>query len=301
MGISDATFHRITCLVTDFIYSFHMPLFIALSGSLFALRKEQSLRTLVRKKAKRLLIPFFGVWLMWNIPIKFFTGYYDGVSCLKIIEQMAFPASVYLWYLEALFFIFLIAWVILKLNVNGQIIAVLLCWIVGVVIYQRYYYYHFLGDPLYYLAWFYIGYRMEDIKKQLECRKLWNGGVALSLLLCAGVLYLISHVLKNAIVEIATRHIVLPLFMCIALNYFARLNKGERAWKIYSSYSFGVYLYAEPLNYWLLYEFDKYMGLSFFGTETGAAIIYFSRLILTPTIAIGITCLLKKLNIRYLY
>ena len=78
------------------IYSFHMPVFIALSGCLFAL-KRYDLRSLVSKKFKRLLISFFVVWLAWNLPIKSFTGYYNNVSVSGMFLQMIFPSCVYLW------------------------------------------------------------------------------------------------------------------------------------------------------------------------------------------------------------
>lgn len=38
-SISDTMFHKITSILTNFIYTFHMPAFIALSGSLFSLNE----------------------------------------------------------------------------------------------------------------------------------------------------------------------------------------------------------------------------------------------------------------------
>ena len=89
--------------------------------------------------------------------------------------------------------------------------------------------------------------------------------------------------------------------MLLAIDYFARKIKGGRMQRICSSYSFGIYLYAEPLNYWLLHEFYSQVGIAFFGTEIGAAAIYLSRVVVTPVIAVGITWILKKLKIKYLY
>ncbi len=80
------------------VNTFHMPVFIALSGSLFALGKKLEAGTFIIKKAKRLLIPFFVVWLCWNMPIKYLTGYYNGISMGRAFAQMIFPSCVYLWY-----------------------------------------------------------------------------------------------------------------------------------------------------------------------------------------------------------
>ena len=68
-----------------------------------------------------------------------------------------------------------------------------------------------------------------------------------------------------------------------------------------SSFGFGIYLYAEPLNYWLLYEINRKIGIAFFGTELGAVIIWILRIVITPIIAIGITGVLKKLDVKNLY
>ena len=59
LGIQDTCFHQLSCELTNFIYTFHMTIFIALSGSLFAIGKKLNVSAFIKKKAKRLLIPFF--------------------------------------------------------------------------------------------------------------------------------------------------------------------------------------------------------------------------------------------------
>ena len=59
LGIQDTCFHVLASELTNFIYTFHMPVFIALSGSLFAIGKRVKADAFLKKKAKRLLIPFF--------------------------------------------------------------------------------------------------------------------------------------------------------------------------------------------------------------------------------------------------
>lgn len=300
LGIQDTCFHQLSCELTNFIYTFHMPVFIALSGSLFAIGKKLNVSAFIKKKAKRLLIPFFLVWVCWNIPIKYLTGYYNGISMGKLFVQMIFPSCVYLWYLECLFFVFILAYFICRQNEKIQIAIVTLCWFIGLLLYRKYGQYHFLGDPLYYLLWFYVGYRIENIIEWCKTKKFWNSFYALALVLFVILLYVICTIWQIKIIGAVCRYIVSPLFMLLAINYFARIIKGGRVQQFFSSYSFGIYLYAEPLNYWLLYEFSRHMFF-FFGTEIGAATIYLSRMIITPIIAIGITWVLKKLKIKYLY
>lgn len=128
--VNDSYFHIITGYVTTFIYTFHMPLFIALSGFLFEMQlkkgKYKELKKLVVNKFRRLLIPYFIVWMLWNLPIKYISGYYNEKSFSDIMMQILFPDSVYLWFLISLFCAFIIVF-LLKKQINSKKIVLALC------------------------------------------------------------------------------------------------------------------------------------------------------------------------------
>ena len=91
--------------------------------------------------------------------------------------------------------------------------------------------------------------------------------------------------------------------MTIAAYYLIghyKINNSDAVEKI-SSYGMGIYLYAEPLNYLLLYLFYTWFGIEVFGNELGAAALWFLRVALTSAIAVLITRLLKRANLKYLY
>ena len=301
-GIDTSLFYKLANALTGFIYSFHMPVFIALSGCLFAL-KRYDLRSLVSKKFKRLLIPFFVVWLAWKLPIKYFTGYYDNVSVSGMFLQMIFPSCVYLWYLECLFFVFLLAQFITRFKTTVQLILIACCWLVGVALYKKFSDYHFLGDPVYYVVWFYLGYRERDVIALCKKFKLWNTATALVLPLLLLCIFCIGHMIEIKGLSTLLNFILGPLFMFVSLSYFSRLftKHSSKYLKTSSDYGLGVYLYAEPINYLLLYIFFEKCGIAFFGEESGAATIYFSRIIVSTVIAIVITYFLRKFNINYLH
>lgn len=301
-SISDTMFHKITSILTNFIYTFHMPAFIALSGSLFSLKKNINTRGTIIKKAKRLLIPFIAVWIFWNLPVKYFSGYYHGVSIKGMLLQLIFPSCVYLWYLECLFFVFVIASFVCKLETKKQIIIVSFCWCIGVILYKGLDQYHVLGDPLYYLLWFYLGYRLENMIEWLKKHNIWKDSSILCLFGLVCLSFIVDKIVKIHFFHFLSSYIVCPFFMLIVLNYIVRHIKiNGRAIKSLSDYGMGIYLYAEPLNYLFLFWFYRFCGIEFFGSEFGAAIIYFSRIVITPIIAIGITWILKKFNLKYLY
>ena len=302
-NITQPIFYRIVNLLTSYIYTFHMPIFISLSGSLYALSKYKSYKLIICQKVKRLLIPFFVIWLGWNVPIKYLTGYYTRVPISKILLQMFFPANVYLWYLESLFFVFLIFGGINKLQRNYQSILIFLLWVVGIILYKKLGQYHPLGDPLYYLGWFYLGYRIEDIITVLKKIKLWSTVPMVALLLFQIVMFFANrYLLDIKIIDVGCKYIVFPLAMLLVLNYFIRVVNPTNQWIVkVSGYGMGIYLYAEPLNYLVLYIFYTHCGIEYFGTNLGAMVICFSRIIVTPIIAVCITWLLKRMNVKYLY
>lgn len=77
------------------INTFHMPLYMMLSGALFKYREKRagggiggypSLRILAIDKAKKLLFPFIIVTLFYVAPIKYISGYYsDSANVIKDI------------------------------------------------------------------------------------------------------------------------------------------------------------------------------------------------------------------------
>lgn len=98
-------------VIHDVIYSFHMPLFIFISGYFFALtRKEEEFVTFIGKKFRRLMIPYF------VISIAVITCKLIGQQFLYVespVEWQAYyrmfylpAAGFYLWFIFALFIIF---------------------------------------------------------------------------------------------------------------------------------------------------------------------------------------------------
>ena len=112
---------KVVSKLTSFIYLFHMPLFIALSGALFAKSLDRgryaSFMELLNKKAKRLVIPFIVVTLFYAVPIKFLSGYYNASTSVfsdVLIGQVLIQGNTHLWYLLTLFMIFLVVYLCIK-------------------------------------------------------------------------------------------------------------------------------------------------------------------------------------------
>ena len=105
-----------TDLVYGLIYSFHMPFFFILSGfaASFSSVKEISVNN-VDKKIKRLIIPFVS-WALVNYLLSSLNG---SFTLSRLLAYVCYPAGGGLWYLWALFFIYVIHASIIRLNSNN--------------------------------------------------------------------------------------------------------------------------------------------------------------------------------------
>ena len=65
-----------------------------------------------------------------------------------------------------------------------------------------------------------------------------------------------------------------------------------------SGYSFGVYLYAEPLNYLFVVLFVKYFGWTSLGNDRGAGFLWVLRIVGPCLFAVFVVKLLKKTNMK---
>ncbi len=96
-------------IVRQFIYGFHMPLFVMLSGALFFLSSEKiEYKGWVIRRAKRLLIPYFSTGLLLYLPVRLVVGYYGTNNSFSIIKEFLCDLIIgrdinYLWYLIMLF------------------------------------------------------------------------------------------------------------------------------------------------------------------------------------------------------
>ncbi len=100
--------------ISDLIYQFHMPAYMAVTGSVFGLcierGKYQNYKEFVINKAKRLLIPYYFFGIVIVIPMCMFTKVFKSSYFELVIHNIILGRDArHLWYVFALFWIFLVA------------------------------------------------------------------------------------------------------------------------------------------------------------------------------------------------
>lgn len=121
-----------TKALTIAIYLFHMSLFVAISGAVFQMGldkgKYREFLPFVATKAKRLIVPFCATALLVLAPTIVFCGktelgYWGTVWNIFVGGEFI----KHLWYLQALFWIFVVCWAVVKLNANRYVLLIGAC------------------------------------------------------------------------------------------------------------------------------------------------------------------------------
>lgn len=301
-------------LVTAMIYEFHMPLFMALSGALFEhtlKKKELTFLGLAKSKAKRLLIPFVVVSLFYSTPLKWIGGYYINSEKLVqdiILGQLFSQGNTHLWYLEALFLIFLCVYLLEKVARGYKrtwiwIILLLLSEVSSIVpiLLVRY--------TMQYAVWFYTGFCFESYRQVIN-RKLTIQSAIWTIFL-----FLVIFILKSKLFldsTIAMKFIKRGFnFAITILGMFGTYNIARllsdtdldksKLFKLLSEDSFGIYLYSDPWNYVLLAAGYFMSGRLLFVSDIYAGFFYICRIMITTMAGLAVTEILKKLKVKYLY
>lgn len=314
-GIADTLFHRGLLIVVQMIYLFHMPLFFSLSGALFRMAIKRgrypSFFVLAKEKSKQLLLPYIIVTLFYSSPLKYFAGFYEQTESFrevlsKVIRgQLLYYGNNYLWFLVVLFLIFLIVYVIEKYLCGwGVCLSVKISFFALARMFRFAISNPFLFCTLDNILWFYLGYSWLDYRED------WNQWLyehprarIISMLL----LIISFYFSKNGenlqepfrYIGIISGSIVT---YCIALSVSQNTAiTSNRIVRKIRDFSMGLYLYAEPLNYSFLRIIINIFSITILGSDIGSITLFFVRTIGVGFAAGVVTCLIRKLKLKYLY
>lgn len=316
MNVDDTIVHKLLQTMVNIIYSFHMPLFVALSGCLFSIQLQKNryynLKSLVKDKFYRLLIPFLLITLLYVVPLKLISNYFSSNYLIAIKEiilgQFLLMGNTSLWYLPSLFINFIIIYIIEKMYKGNTGLKFIIFFGLNVISYK-------IAIPLFYAPmrytiWFYIGLKFEDIRQRMNIFIKNNKNILpITLVIFIITYYLNTHVITTNILMGGVKVILrfgtafLGCFLIYSLSYYLTFNTNImkcKFIKMISNNSFGIYLYSDTLNYLILFLIYSIFGIEIFGDEYGALIIFLIRLIFTSVISIYISKFLKTKNVKYI-
>lgn len=254
--------------LTDFIYSFHMPLFIFISGYIYnygkiKYQKYSSTSNLIFNKAKKLLIPYIFTGSFFVIPIEMLFNIYEEKYSYfnRVFNDIILGKNPgHLWYLLMLFNLFIIFRIIENtLRKNKFILNIGILCILSLVsflipnIYQ-------LSNSLYYMIYFYLGYWMCAHLEKVNKKKLKFLSIVIFLLLfnidyfyisaysVSTIFYLIFNQIYKIMLAIMGVLSIYYLICMISVNIkeykdsiFNKINKKL------DFYGFYIYLLHQPI------------------------------------------------------
>ena len=274
-----------------------MPLFFSLSGYLFVFthQKKRKFVHLLETKAFRLLIPYIGVGFLFLLPIRMLIGYpsYQNIGLIDIVLKFLTSNDVgHLWFLPALFFIFLLSEIIITIAEKIPGIQkhpeFFLC-LMAFGLYLEGYRIGFGYPPLLgaynYLIWFSMGYFL-CIWQDVACKVYaispvkWvllalNAGLFAYCLFAHSLGVLISLLMKG---------------LCIINAYGAMPCSSCKMIEKIDLNSFGVYLFHSPLIY---------ITVAFI-PEASPVLVVLINLLFFGSIAFGLTEVVRKTKLKVL-
>lgn len=113
-GSFPAMENRYLAMLADVIYLFHMPLFVTISGAVYAIGKQsgkyQDFKSLLVNKVRRLLVPYYFVAYLFVVPtiLGLEMNRFESNIDYFFLEILLGTNCRHLWYLWALFWMFII-------------------------------------------------------------------------------------------------------------------------------------------------------------------------------------------------
>ena len=310
-GIADTQVHNLFSLNVTLIATFLMPMFFALSGALFniSLRGNQftKFQALFINKFKRLVIPYLLVAILYTIPIKYITHYFpqDNVWQNIVFGQLLGYGNTHLWFLMSLFWMFLIAWFIEKyISPKSKWLALFTVFIIYIFSHIFTITFLWFGQALQNLLWFYLGYIFEYYRISVNRKFIKHKAFHLFALFFTYIFFWVLHwlIFHNAS-PIHTGISFLITFWGIMISYFALLLISfstkviqGKIYRVLRKYSLEIYLYADPLNYVILYILSTSSYFSVLGNEFGSLVIILVRILGTIAISTLIGSIVKHMK-----
>lgn len=273
----------------DFIYSFHMPVFVALSGAIYSIQKEKGKYmdnfSFLRIKIKRLLVPYILISLCFVLPTMCFVWNIKEPFNYYYNNYVLARDSRHLWFLLMLFYVFVILNPIERQIRTHKRLSCLLFFVCSYFISS--YIPNVFGVHFFfkYVFWFYFGYLFERNKHIIISflDKLW---VFFFLYLAFAYYFSFYKATFNT-----------PLCFCflyyICSNIKARLiERADSLYKKIVDNSMGIYLF-HPM---ILYIFAYYLRKS----SVGCYISFIILLICGLLISYLFTVLVRKMKMGFI-
>ena len=265
------------------IYLFHMPLFMAISGALFALQTKKGRWS------------GFGSFAEANL-----SGYFGQANFLMAEgSQLTLLGNSHLWYLYTLFVVALIAYFLVP---RMQVWYLLPLW--GIHLVSAYVGLSLISLPMEFLLWYMLGAMFETYRETLTSYFRTKRAVFLTIWLTAFIVCSLLSLYVGRFGVPALQRLVndLAAVAGMGLTYLLAELLAQQKSFLESSFvravllnGLGIYIFSDPLNYVLLRLGQALLGPAGMLSLGGLVLMMVLRLVLTGLVAYYLTRLFVRL------
>lgn len=251
-------------IITEYIYVFHMPAFVASSGAIYYFGKRVKGKyteqvPFIRGKILRLLVPYFFFLMFMILPVRIFIGMEESLLSffIKFILLMIGPH--HLWYVIMILNVYILFNLfegkIYKNKFLNTLLFFLVLNILGAFIPNVFQ----LGNTMKYLLYFYIGYCFQRNINKMKISK-YKGVLAFALFIMSVLIFLLMQV--TIIQSSAIFYYILQLigaFIGMAMLYYISLYLSDfsivnnKVVKRIEKDSFAIYLFHQGIIYLIVF------------------------------------------------
>ena len=261
-GVVEMPLNTLLNFLMNFIYSFHMPLFMFVSGAVYhkciSMGKYKNMLEFVAKKFRRIMIPYFVCGILYVTPVMLLLGITDLSPAEYILRGiLCCRDSRHLWFLWALFFVAVCIRFLQFFIEQGKVCKFLLLAFCLGVWYLSWQMTDMFGinSIMRYLFWYYAGYLFDWQKHRIDSiieGKVWIP--FLSFLVIIFYLWLGN----NLWVGLVSAWAGIILVYCLAF-YWKDYLWENKVYQILQRDYFGIYLAHPMIIYFCFYYFRGIM------------------------------------------
>lgn len=254
--------------IAQWMSTFHIQAFAMASGFLFYyLWKEKGRydepRKDIKKRARRLLLPFVFTSVLWAIPIGVYFYHYPLNEIIEKFVLMTGPAQ--LWFLIMLFIVFVFFELIgkrIKLRFRNLALIYIVTTIVGGLLSMVDFKYFQLAVSVKYILFFYLGGYIYEYKKKISWRQVFvmfaMAVVMYALAVCLGKSdnTIIKYSIEFTEPLISVLEVSIIYYLCGKLVQKCKGIVNNKLFRILEGNSFGIYLFHQQIIYFTIVWFN---------------------------------------------
>lgn len=251
--------------IAQWMKTFHIQAFAMASGFLFYyLRKEKGRynepKNDIKKRAKRLLLPFVSTSIFWAIPIGVYFYHYPLNEIIEKYVLMTGPAQ--LWFLIMLFVVFVFFELFsgkFKISFKNLVIVYILSTTIGLLLSKYNINYFQIATSIKYILYFYLGGYIYINKNKITLRQTI---IMIAMVVPLYIFVLCFNDANNLVITAGARfaETLVSVLEVSAIYYLLSklLEKKKsivrgRLYYVLEQNSFGIYLFHQQIIYFVIF------------------------------------------------